>query len=94
MEDVVILTDILNDELNSPLPDSTGKVLESINGTPVTSLSQAYELLHPATPPENFIIELKGIERPLILPAAAIPHANKRISENYSIPRLSNLKAK
>ena len=94
MEDVVILTDILNDELNSPLPDATGKVLESINGTPVTSLSQAYELLHPATPPENFIIELKGIERPLILPAAAIPHANKRISENYSIPRLSNLKAK
>jgi S1-C subfamily serine protease len=94
MEDIVILTDMLNDELNTPLPDASGKVLKSINGTPVTSLAQAHELLHPATAPENFIIELEGVDRPLILPAAAIAEANKRISENYNIPRLSNLKAK
>jgi S1-C subfamily serine protease len=94
LEDIVILTDILNDELNTPLPNASGKVLESINGTPVTSLAQTYELLHPATAPENFIIELKGVDRPLILPAAAIAEANKRISDNYNIPRLSNLKAK
>jgi hypothetical protein len=34
------------------------------------------------------------VDRPLILPAAAIAEANKRIAENYNIPRLSNLKAK
>jgi S1-C subfamily serine protease len=93
-EDIVILTDILADELNSSLPAYTGRVVKSINGAKVTSLAQAEALLNPKTPPEHFVIELMGVERPLVLPAAQIAAANERVKKNYNIPRLSNLKAR
>lgn len=93
-EDVVILTDVLADELNSSLPSYTGRAVKSINGNKVTSLAQAEELLHPKTTPEYFVIELMGVDRPLVLPAAQIPAANERVKKNYNIPRLSNLNAR
>ena len=65
-----------------------------INGTAVKSLKQAYELLHPEKAPEYFVIELLGGDRPLVLPAAAIEAADKRIQSGYNIPKLSNLKAR
>jgi S1-C subfamily serine protease len=92
-EDVVILTDILADELNSTLPSLKGKIVKTINGTKVTSLAQAHDLLYPEKSPEYLVIELLGVERPLVLPYAEIPAANERVSKNYQIKRLSNLKA-
>jgi hypothetical protein len=68
--------------------------VKSINGNKVTSLAQAEELLHPKTTPEYFVIELMGVDRPLVLPAAQIPAANERVKKNYNIPRLSNLNAR
>jgi hypothetical protein len=93
-EDVVILTDVLADELNSSLPAYTGRMVKSINGSKVTSLAQAEALLNPKTSPEHFVIELMGVERPLVLPASEINAANERVKKNYNIPRLSNLKAR
>jgi hypothetical protein len=92
-EDVVILTDILADELNSTLPSLKGKIVKTINGTKVTSLAQAHDLLFPEKSPEYLVIELLGVERPLVLPYAEIPAANERVSKNYQIKRLSNLQA-
>jgi hypothetical protein len=94
LEDVVILTNILKDKLTSQLPPYPGMAVEKINGTAVKSLKQAYELLHPEKAPEYFVIELLGGDRPLVLPAAAIEAADKRIQSGYNIPKLSNLKAR
>jgi hypothetical protein len=94
LEDIVILTDFLADELNSSLPPYKGKAVKSINGTLVKSLAQAEQLLSPQSPPENFVIELHGVDRPLVLPASQIAAANDRVRKNYNIPRLSNLKAR
>lgn len=93
-EDVVILTGIQSDELNSQVPSYAGKAVGKINGTEVKSLAHAYELLHPEKAPEYFVIELLGTDRPLVLPSALIGAANDRIKENYNIKNLSNLKAK
>lgn len=93
-KDIVIFTNILTDELNSNLPNYTGMVVKAINGTKVTSLAQAQELLYPEKAPEYFVIELIGVDRPVILPAAKIDAANKRVQKNYNIPRLSNLQAR
>ncbi len=93
-EDIVILTDFLADDLNSSLPPYKGKVVKAINGTAVKSLDQAEQLLYPQSPPENFVIELMGVDRPLVLPASQIKAANDRVRKNYNIPRLSNLKAR
>lgn len=94
LEDIVILTDFLADELNSSLPPYKGKAVKSINGTLVKSLAQAEQLLYPQSPPENFVIELHGVDRPLVLPASQIAASNDRVRKNYNIPRLSNLKAR
>jgi S1-C subfamily serine protease len=93
-QDIVIFTNILDDELNSGIPRYTGMVVKSINGTKVTSLAQAEQLLYPEKPPVHFVIELFGVERPIVLPSAQIDAANKRVMKNYSIARLSNLKAR
>ena len=90
-KDIVILTRIQEDEMTSQLPNYAGKGLASINGTDVTSMDQAYELLHPKELPTHFVIEFIGVDRPLILPAALIGPANKRIEAAYGIERPYNL---
>ncbi len=90
-EDVVLLTRVESDPINSQLGGFTGLAVDKINGTTVKSIKHAHELLHPATPPEFFVIELFGAPRPLVLPAAAVPAANARVQKEYSILKLSNL---
>ena len=86
-----MLTRVESDPVTSQLGDFTGFAVEKINGVEVTDLKQAHELLHPATPPEFFVIELFGGSRPIVIPAAEVEAANKRMQENYDIHRLENL---
>lgn len=90
-KDIVILTRVESDSLNSMLEDFQGLAVDKINGVEVTSLDHAHELLHPKDKPEFFVIELFGGSRPIILPAAQIEAADARVKENYSINPLSNL---
>ena len=90
-QDVVILTRIESDPVNSQLGGFAGKAVDKINGTVVKSLKHAHELLNPATPPEFFVIELFGSPRPVVLPGNAIAAANERVSKTYAIDLLSNL---
>jgi len=91
LEDIVILTRIEQDPINSQLSGFTGMAVDKINGTQVTSLRQAHQLLHPETPPEFHVIELLGAARPLILPGDGIEAANERVQRSYGIDQLSNL---
>jgi hypothetical protein len=90
-EDIIILTRIESDPINSQLSGFTGKVLDKINGTKVRNIKQAYELLNPETPPEFFVFELLGSTRPLIVPGSEVASANERVQSTYAIERLSNL---
>lgn len=91
LEDIVVLTRIENDQINSHLGDFSGLAVDRINGTKVKSLRHAHELLNPETPPEFFVIDLHGAARPLVLPGKEIAAANERIRQTYAIERLSNL---
>ncbi len=90
-EDIVILTRIESDPINSALRGFRGLAVDKINGTEVRSLAHAHELLHPAEMPEFFVIECFGAGRPLILPGDEIAEANERVQRTYSIDQLSNL---
>ena len=57
----------------------------------VTDLAHANQLLHPAEPPEFHVIELFGASRPVVIPAAEVEAANRRVAENYGISQLVNL---
>ncbi|MCH7228650.1 trypsin-like peptidase domain-containing protein [Haloferula sp. A504] len=91
LEDIVVLTRIESDPINSQLSGFTGKVVDTINGEKVTSIKRAHELLHPAEPPPFFVIELLGTPRPIVIPGAEVAAANERIQRTYAIDQLSNL---
>jgi len=89
--DVVILTRVESDPINSRLSSFTGFALDKINGVEVSDLAHAHELLHPREAPEFHVIELFGASRPLVIPAAEVEEANQRIARNYGITELVNL---
>jgi len=89
--DVVILTRVESDPINSRLASFTGFALEKINGVEVTDLAHAHELLHPEEAPEFHVIELFGGSRPLVIPSAEVAAANERIARNYGISKPANL---
>lgn len=89
-KDIVVLTRVESDPVTSQLGDFSGFALDKINGVEVRDLAHAHELLHPEKPPEFFVIELFGAPRPVVIPAATVAGANKRMQEN-GITRLENL---
>jgi len=90
-QDIVVLTRVESDPVTSLLGDFTGYALHKINGVEVRDLDHAHDLLHPETPPEFFVIELFGAERPVVIPSAKVEEANKRMQQN-GIKNLENLK--
>ena len=89
--DVVVLTRVESDPVTSQLGSFTGFAVDKINGVEVTDLAHANELLHPAEPPDFHVIELFGASRPVVIPAAEVEAANRRVAENYGISNLVNL---
>ncbi|MGJ8678394.1 MAG: trypsin-like peptidase domain-containing protein [Akkermansiaceae bacterium] len=84
-EDIVILTRVLADPINTYIRNYAGTAIESINGEKVTSLEQVHELLHPTETPEFFVIKCEGIERPIIIPGDKAQVASSRTEASYGI---------
>ncbi len=84
-EDVVILTRILEDPVNTHVSGHVGTAIESINGVKINNLKQIHELLHPNKIPKFFVIKCEGIERPIIIPGENAAEASKRTQMNYGI---------
>ena len=89
-KDIVVLTRVESDPVTSQLAEFSGFAVDKINGVEVTDLKHAHELLHPKEAPEFFVIELFGAPRPVVIPAAMVEGANKRMQEN-GIDSLENL---
>ena len=89
--DIVVLTRVESDPVNSRLSSFTGYAVDKINGVEINGLDHAHELLYSDNPPEYHVIELFGASRPLVIPAAAVAEANRRVAENYGIGELVNL---
>lgn len=90
-QDIVILTRVLADPVNTHINSHVGTAVESINREKVTSLEQAHALLHPEQAPEFFIIKCEGIERPIVIPGTKAAEASQRTQTNYGIANPSHL---
>lgn len=90
-EDIVVLSDILTDDLTADISGYSGMVLDSVNGTEITSLAHLHKVLGEETDAEFLEFRFAGASRPIVLPVAEIPAANTRISELYAIPSSANL---
>jgi len=89
-EDLVVLTQIFDDELTSNLQGATGRVVKSINGTDLTSLAHLHEILS-GDLPEHTVIYFEGSKKPIILPSAQLADADARISSRLGITQPANL---
>ncbi|MCU0795450.1 MAG: trypsin-like peptidase domain-containing protein [Akkermansiaceae bacterium] len=90
-EDIVILTRIEDDPINSRIEGFTGMVVDKVNGTSIRNLRQLSEVLAQKPESDHWVIELLGASRPIVLPAAEVPAANERIKDTYGIDQLMNL---
>lgn len=84
-QDIVILTRVLSDPVNTHFDSHVGTAVESINDVKVKSLQHAHELLHPENPPDFYVIRCEGIERPIVIPGDKADAASKRTQQNYGI---------
>lgn len=90
-KDIIILTSVLDDPINSYISEYTGNAIESVNGVKITNMQQLHDLLNPETIPEFFVIRCDGLSRPLILPAKDIHKHNTQILQKYGIDKASYL---
>ncbi len=95
-EDLVMLTRVLPDEVNSRLSSYGNRVVKSVNGVEVKGLAHLYELLYPADESkagEFTVIEMEEGNYPLVFDRKSINDANKRIWASYGIAQPARLDA-
>ncbi|MEZ5301290.1 MAG: trypsin-like peptidase domain-containing protein [Verrucomicrobiales bacterium] len=84
--EVIILTTILKDSINTFLEGYAPAVVEEINGTTIKTLADVQTAL--ANPPadSDFVtVKLHGEGRPIVLEKARVPEAHQRIMRQYQI---------
>jgi S1-C subfamily serine protease len=81
--EVIVLSAILADPINTYLSEFKDGVLEEIDGVPVRTLSDAAEAL--AKPAEFHVLKFMGNGRPLVLERAVVDAARDRIRSRYGV---------
>ena len=81
--EVIILTSILPDPINTYLQDFREGILDNINGQPIRTLRDVAETL--AKPADFYVLRFVGNGRPLVLERAAVEQAKERIRSRYGV---------
>ncbi len=87
--EVIVLSAILPDSINTYLGEFRNGILDSINGTKIKTLADAATEF--AKPAEQYVINLVGKGRPIVLERGAVEAARERIKARYNIARELNL---
>lgn len=92
-DDVVLMTQVLPDTVNTQLSGFGNRVVSKVNGQQVKGLAHLNELLYPARGkrPAYTVIEFEDGERPVVFDEKQIEAANARIAEHYMIPAPARL---
>jgi S1-C subfamily serine protease len=87
--DVIVLTNILPDPINSYLAPYRGGIVDSINGKKIRTLEELSQTL--AEPADRFVIDMIGDGPPLVLDPKQVEAARERIRMRYNVVREENL---
>jgi S1-C subfamily serine protease len=87
--EVVVLTNILPDPINSYLAPFRGSIVDDVNGKKIKTLADLAQVL--SGPDEHFIINLIGDGPPLVLDAKQVAAARERIKTRYNVVEEQNL---
>src|SRR5438132_2419545 len=87
--DVIVLTNILPDPINTFLAPYRGGIVDEINGQKVRTLDDLAKML--AEPADRFVVNLIGDGPPLVLDPKQVEAARERIKTRYNVMREQNL---
>src|SRR6184192_2571773 len=87
--DVIVLTNILPDAINTYLAPYRGGIVDEINGKKVRTLDEVASAF--AETPEHFVIRMIGDGPPLVLDRNKVESARERIKARYNVLKEQNL---
>jgi S1-C subfamily serine protease len=87
--EVIVLTNILPDPINSYLGPYRGSIVEDVNGKKIRTLSDLAQAL--SEPADRFVINLIGDGPPLVLDPKQVEAARERIKTRYNVVKEQNL---
>lgn len=88
--EVILLSGILPDPINTYLSDAKDGIVDEINGTKIKTLDDmANEFKKVA---DDYVIKLIGVGRPIVLERAAVEAARERIKTRYNVLKEQNLR--
>src|SRR5213082_1894771 len=87
--DVIVLTNILPDPINTYLAPYRGGIVDSINGKKIHTMDELSQTL--AEPADRLVIDLIGDGPPLVLDPKQVEAARERIKMRYNVVREQNL---
>src|ERR1700719_2629376 len=88
--DVIVLTNILPDPINTYLSPYRGGIVDSINGKKIHTLDELSQTL--AEPAERVVIDMIGSDGPpLVLDPKQVEAARERIQQRYNVIREQHL---
>src|SRR5437899_1243645 len=87
--DVIVLTNILPDPINTYLAPYRGSIVDDINGKKIRTLEELAKTF--LETPDRFVVKLIGEGPPLVLDPKQVEAARKRIKTRYNVLREQNL---
>jgi hypothetical protein len=90
--EVIVLSAILPDPINTYLADFREGIVSQINNRKIKTLDDLAAAF--AEKPDFYVVEFLGVNRPLVLERAAVEAAQERIQRRYNVPAAQNLEEK
>jgi hypothetical protein len=87
--DVILLTNILPDPINTYLAPYRGEIVDEINGKKIRTLDELATTF--AEPADRFVVKMIGDGPPLVLDPKQVEAARERIRTRYNVVREENL---
>ena len=87
--DVIVLTNILPDPINTYLSAYRGGIVDEINGRKIRTLDELATVL--SEPADRLVIKVIGDGPPLVLDPKQVEAARERIKTRYNVMREQNL---
>lgn len=81
--EVIVISRILPDPVNTHLKNFSGAIVTRVNGTPVPTLEALARVLDQQA--DFYVIQVAGDPQPLVLEAAAVRQASQRINRQYGV---------
>lgn len=87
--EVIVLSAVLPDPINTYVGEYKNGVVDEINGRKMKTLKDVAEAV--AAPADDYVIKLVGVGRPIVLERAAVDGARERIMRRYRVLQEQNL---